>query len=309
MRDAILNGAGHDEKFANLRDALDTLDDVATGLIALRTRKIVSDRLWTRKPFLEIEVCAGFSLRDLIVELFRQNVDKGRFMLRMVEKCPIDDAVGDDDMSAFLDWEIENLPGHIDLLLCAISDTKILVSLSPDEKWCRNPLKLMVGTAGNYTVKKVENVYSLGSANATIGRIANSILEGVRSADFWDRRAELYPDLLFGLDVEAHITRIGSHIFKSALCKLSLLNDASASWVKSKSPHAPYSLKVSPESGATMAKYGDEREFRASTGKKETFEKHVYLPDGHRLHLREIRDRHRIEIGYIGPHLRIVSGN
>lgn len=309
MRDAVLNGAGLDEKFANSRDALDSLDDVATGLIALRTRKIVSDRLWTRKSFSEIEVCAGFSLRDLILELFRQNVNKGRFMLRMVEKCPIDDAVSDDDISAYLDWEIENLPGHIDLLLCAISDTRIAVSLSPDEKWRRNPLELMVGADGNFTVKKIENVYSLDSANATIERIANSILEGVRPADFWDRRVELYPDLLFGLDVQANITRIGSHVFKIALSKLSLLNDASAFWAKSKSPHASYPLKVSPESGATMAKYGDDRKFRTSTGEKETFEKHVYLPEGHRLHLREIRDQYRIEIGYIGPHLRIVSEN
>lgn len=309
MREAVFNGAGLEEKFANAGDALESLDDVATGLIALRSRKIIRDHFWTRKSFSEIEVCEGISLRDLIVELFRKNRNKGSFMLRMLEKCPIDDAVGDDDLRAYLDWEIENLPGHIDLLLCAISDAKIAVSLSPDEKWHRNPLELKVGIVGNYSVKKVENVHSLDSAHATIERISSSILEGIQPTDFWDRRAELYPDLLFGQDVEAHIGRIGSHIFKSALSKLSLLNHASASWAKSKSPHASYPIKVSPESGATMAKYGYEREFRASTGKKETFEKHVYLPDGHRLHLREITDRYRIEIGYIGPHLRIVSIN
>lgn len=238
MRDAVLNGAGLDQTFANSRDALESLNDVATGLIALRARKIIRDHLWTRKPFSEIEVCEGLSLRELIVELFRQNRNKGRFMLRMVEKCPIDDAVGDDDMRAYLDWEIDNLQDHTDLLLCAISDTKIAVSLSPAEKWRRNPLELRVGTTGNSSVKKVENVYSHESALETIERIVKSVLEGVRPIDFWARRSELYPDLLFGQDVEAHIGRIGSHIFKSALSKLSLLNHASASWAKSKSPHA-----------------------------------------------------------------------
>ncbi|WP_282950429.1 MULTISPECIES: hypothetical protein, partial [unclassified Sphingopyxis] len=66
---------------------------------------------------------------------------------------------------------------------------------------------------------------------------------------------------------------------------------------------------VTGESKSTMDKYGSKRIFRSSSGANETFELHARLPDGFRLHLREILPGRRIEIGYIGPHLPIVSEN
>lgn len=309
MRDTVLIGASLEEGFANLKDALQALEDVVTGLLELSTRNFISDNLWTDTPTYEIAACPGFSLNELFFELNKLDPDKSWLLLEMMQICPIEDFVSEDDLGEYLEWEIENLPRNADLLLCAISDSKIAACLTPNEEWRKNPLELRVGLPGNFQDVKVDNVFSQDSAMEIIERIRNSVLERVSPKDFWNRRNELFPDLLFGLDVKAQIERIGNDIFKSALSRFHDLNAASVSWSKSKSPNPSYPVKVRGESQATMNKHGNERMFRSSADNVEIFEKHANLRDGHRLHLREVRDQRRIEIGYIGPHLRIVSEN
>ena len=309
MRDTVLIAASLEEGFATLKDALQALEGVVAGLLELSTRNFISDNLWTDTPTYEIVACPGFSLNELFFELNKLDADKGWLLLEMMQKCPIDDFVSEDDLGEYLEWEFESLPRHADLLLCAISDSKIAACLSPSAEWRKNPLELRVGLPGNFHDVKVDNVFSQVSAMEIIERIRNSELERVSPKDFWKRRNELFPDLLFGLDVETQIARIGNDIFKSALSRFRDLNAASAAWSKAKSPNASYPFKVRPDSGATKSKYGKERMFRTSNCNVEIFEKHADLRDGHRLHLREVRDEYKIEIGYIGRHLRIVSGN
>ena len=309
MRDTVLIGASLEEGFATPKDALQALEGVVAGLLELSTRNFISDSLWTDMPTYEIAACPGISLYELFFELNKQDPDKGWLLLEMMQICPIDDFVCDEDLGEYLEWEFENLPRHVDLLLCAISDSKIASCLSPSEAWRKNPLELRCGLPGNFQDVKVDNIFSRGSAMDIIERIRNSELEQVSPKEFWERRNELFPDLLFGQDVETQIERIGNDIFKSALSRFLDLNAASASWFKSKSPNPSYPVKVRGESRATMNKHGKERLYRSSVGNFEKFEKHANLRDGHRLHLREVQNEYKIEIGYVGRHLPIVSEN
>lgn len=309
MRDTVIIGASLEEGFATLKDALKALEGVVAGLLELSTRNFISGNLWTDKPTYDISVCPGITLFELFLELNKLDPDKGWLLLEMMQICPIDDFVSDDDLGEYLMWEFESLPRHVDLLLCTISASKIAASLSPSEKWRKNPLELRAGVLGNFQDVKIDNVFSQDSAFEIIERIRNSELECINPNEFWNRRNELFPDLLFGPDVKIHLERVGNDIFKSALSRFQDLNAASASWSSSKSLNVSYPVKVRGESQATMNKHGKERMFRSSVGNVEIFEKHANLRDGHRLHLREVRDQNKIEIGYVGRHLRVVSEN
>ncbi len=175
-------------------------------------------------------------------------------------------------------------------------------------EWRRNPLELKVGRGGVFPeTKLVDNVVSYDSAQATIGRLNALELSQINPTDFWRRRAELFPHLLFGMDIAGQIRAIGLDLFRSAITRLLELNKSAEIWKSKRCRYPTYLSKVTGESSATMEKYGIERQFRSSSGAVAVFEKHARLANGGRLHLRELPERTIIEIGYIGRHLRIVS--
>jgi len=308
MREAVLNSEGLSVQFASREDALDALDNVATGLLFLSTRKHLAHHLWMKEQPYEITVCNGTSLTDLFREYLGRNRDKARFMLQLATRCPIDDGVEAANLVDFLDEEVDDLPQCTDLLWCAISDTKLTVSLSPNNDWHRNPLSLRLIRDGAHSrTVNVENVFSLVSAQDTADRLNVAELNCISPDELWNRRTDLFPNLVFGGDVEKHLKALGSDVFASAVSRLVDLNTSVAGWDAACSQTPTYICKVTGESGATMQKYGGDRVFRSSFGGNETYEKHARLHNGGRIHLREISEQSKIEIGYIGKHLRIVS--
>lgn len=310
MREAVLNSAGLTVSFGTSADALLALDDVAAGLILLSSGGYIAKNLWMHAQPYEIEVCAGTTLYQLFISFLEHNRDKARFLLSLATRCPLDDGVDEANVEDFLENEIEGLPGCDDLLLCAISETKVAASLSPLGEWHQNPLTLNIGRDGVFTqTKRVENVFSHVSAQETIDRLNALELAGITPGDLWKRREELFPNLLFGDAVERHLLGIGADLFKSAIVRLVELDKAAANWDTATNPCPPYLSKITGESATTMQKYGGERVFRSSFGANEVFEKHARLQSGGRIHLREIVEQQKIEIGYVGKHLRIVSEN
>lgn len=310
MREAVLNSAGLAVPFDTSADALLALDDVAAGLILLTSGGYIARNLWMHAQPYEIEVCAGTNLFELFVSFLEHNRDKARFLLSLATRCPLDDGVEEANLEDFLENEIEGMPGCDDLLLCAVSGTKIAASLSPLDEWHRNPLRLNIGRDGAYVeTRYVENVYSHDSAQETIDRLNGLELADITPGELWERRDEFFPNLLFGEAVERQLLGIGADLFKSAIVRLVELDKAAATWDTTRNPCPPYLSKVTGESTATMQKYGGERVFRSSFGTNEVFEKHARLQSGGRIHLREIVEQQRIEIGYVGKHLRIVSEN
>jgi len=308
MREAVLNSEGLKTQFASRDEALNALDGVATGLLFLSTHNHIARHLWMNEEPYSTTVCNGTSLTDLFRGYLGRNRDKAIFMLQLATRCPIDDGIEAADLVNFLDEEVDGLPHCADLLWCAISSTKLSVSLSPNNEWHQNPLSLRLVRNGQYSrTVDVENVFSLESAQETAGRLNAADLTGISPRDLWSRRADLFPSLRFGLDVEKQLSALGSDLFASAVSRLVDLNTSAADWGVSCSPTPNYICKVTGESKSTMQTYRSDRVFRASDGQRKTYEKHARLHNGGRVHLREIPEQFVIEIGYVGKHLRIVS--
>jgi hypothetical protein len=64
---------------------------------------------------------------------------------------------------------------------------------------------------------------------------------------------------------------------------------------------------IKQESDLTMRSYKGERTFRNSMGSAEVFEEHVWIDQHNRIHLIIRDEKPRIEIGYVGIHLRTWS--
>lgn len=256
----------------------------------------------------EVEVAAGVSLSDVLTHLLRTTNTSGRVLARMATKYPIEDELDDGEITALVNWTIPACPGSLSLILCAHS-RRIAATISNDQTWTVDPLILSVAqdpTDPNITVGvEVDNVYSAASAGELSKRFTKAFVATASPADIWRDRARLYPDLDFAPRVERDLGNLGSAQYAAVLTRLDELNRASNAW-NAPVPTPTYFSKVTGESKATMNKYGGERVFRSSNGSDERFETHARLPDGFRLHLREVLPDRRLEIGYIGPHLAIV---
>lgn len=133
------------------------------------------------------------------------------------------------------------------------------------------------------------------------------------SRDLWERRDEFFPHLVLCGSVEQQLTTnvgIRSKYFNQIMDRLKCLDAFARDWTTGSFRDKEikrYGLNVSGESEQTMRKYGRERRFRLPHGGKEFFEKHIKTGDL-RFHFYADEENHRIYVGYIGPHLRTVTG-
>lgn len=309
MREFILNDA--------CLGAAIPLDDVARlavelekGIVALigAGHGVQSMRLASSTG--ELEVAVGITLADVLTHLLR-NTSSGRVLARMATKYPVEDDVDDGEFEALVHWTIPAHPNSLSLVLCARS-RRIAATLSDDPVWAIDPLVVGVATdpAAPETVigVEVDNVYSSENAAKLAGRLTATFVASASPADIWADRARIFPSLDFAPRVENDLANLGALQYAPALKRLDELNRASQAWAAPAGRPA-YLSRVNGESKPTMDKYGSERRFRSSDGSEQTFELHAKLPGGFRVHLREILPGRRLEIGYIGPHLSIVSEN
>ena len=254
-------------------------------------------------------VAVDVTLADVLTHMLRNTMASGRVLARMATKYPVEDDLPEDDFIALVNWTLPSLPGCLSLALCAHSG-RIATTLSELAEWTVDPLLLDVAqdpATPDVTVKvQVDNVYSAASAAELVKRLNNAFVVTASPADIWNNRANLYPGLDFAPRVERDLADLAFVQYAAALNRLGELNSASNAWA-APAARPTYLSKITGESKATMDKYGSKRIFRSSSGSNEVFELHARLPDGFRLHLREIVQARRVEIGYIGPHLAIVS--
>ena len=129
----------------------------------------------------------------------------------------------------------------------------------------------------------------------------------------WSKRALLFPNLILCGEVEAQISKIGDSSFLNQIVeRLRSLDEAVAVWKKGngdfsyKSVNRDYPLRISPESDQTMNKYGNERLFSLPNGKRVHFVLHLKTGEL-RFHFYADNIERNVYVGYIGPHLSIVS--
>ena len=118
----------------------------------------------------------------------------------------------------------------------------------------------------------------------------------------WERREEVFQNLIFGPDV-----KIDPEFFGPTVKKLIALDESAAKWRKVGGSVLPWTCTVTPETVNLMKnrKLREARRFKSQGGTRELFPWHAKFSNGRRIHLRFNADSRKIEIGYIGPHLPI----
>jgi hypothetical protein len=233
--------------------------------------------------------------------------------MRLLTKYPVEDDVSDEELAALLELDVDWYPGSYSLLLCWHSPDRVCASLSPEPFWRVSPLEITAHKHGNpgldRTVRRIRNFFSLDSASALITEFNDELSSKIEPPELWHRRAELFPGLDFAPSVEGNLAGLGASVFRQTVFRLKELCSASTDWKANGAAVPKYLSKVTGESESTMKQFRGDRVFRSCSGKNEVFELHARLQDGYRVHLRELPSTKRLEIGYVGRHLRIASEN
>ena len=310
MRELVLNDACLGASGYTLAAAATLIEDIERGLAALLSAGHALPIMRLTASTSEVALSPGMSLYDALQEVFR-SARGGRLFARLASKYPVEDDVEDGELEALVDWSIPAHLGSLALVLCARSG-RIAVSISTDPVWRVDPIALMIATdpaaPHALTTIPIDNVFSEANAASLSDRLKASLVGTADPATLWCERCALFPHLDFAPRVEGDLADLGAKEYGSAVSRLGELERAAADWGPGlASPR--YLSRVTGESEATMNQYRSYRIFRSITGHDEEFEKHARLAGGFRLHLRENAAERRIEVGYIGPHLPIVSTN
>lgn len=127
--------------------------------------------------------------------------------------------------------------------------------------------------------------------------------------NFAATRRRAFPALLWGTDVDSQMETFPAEYLTLAFSRLAALDDIVRRWRATGLAEPDLgSLVFRNETALTMDNYGNDRRFRSSTGEMRTYEKHVWIDQGNRLHFIMDTASKSIEVGYLGPHLRNWTG-
>jgi len=199
------------------------------------------------------------------------------------------------------------------LVLCAITDA-VAVGFPSDPAWDRDRLAvefeelLPDGTFGDAR-EEIDNLTRSTHAAPIVTRHRARLQRQCSdAADLWSRRADVFPHLTFGMDVEDQLAKLNAGWLPTLVNRLVELDETAAAWVGGDAP--PWRCKVTPESEKLRqyknGKLLDMRRFRAAGGERVLFEWHARFGSGARIHLRFDARARGIEIGYVGVHLPLL---
>ena len=127
----------------------------------------------------------------------------------------------------------------------------------------------------------------------------------ISTRNFEAIRQTAFPLLDWGQDVTDQLITFPSEYLKLAFTRLAKLDDITRNWKSSGSAEPDQgNLIFRNESALTMDNYGNQRRFRSASGEIKTYERHVWIDQGNRIHFIVDFDARSIEIGYIGTHLK-----
>ena len=191
------------------------------------------------------------------------------------------------------------------LVLCATNDW-IAVGFPSDCVWDTDQLTVnfnrpLSDGSIQETSKSIDNLTKSAHASLICARHRAALFNQDPSA-VWEQRDETFRNLFFGPDVEPPPEILGV-----AIRRLSDLDRSAAEWRSVGGPAPPRHCEVTRESKSVRNNPTllNERRFRSRHGTRELFEWHARIGSGFRIHLRFDAERKEVEIGYIGPHLRI----
>ena len=305
MREMVLNHASLTPP--DPRTAVGWLKDIATGMAQLVNERVAQSNLRTCRPVFEIGCLLDYSLFDAYQDLREDGArDEYGFLMRLSAKCPLLSEVELDVKDRFLACEAKELPPEDGepLVLCAITDW-IAVGFPSDPVWDSDHLmvsftELLPDESLEETSETIDNLTRSVHARLICERHRAALLRFQSPSALRGRREEVFPNLVFGPDVE-----LPSEFFWSIVRRLTDLDKSAAEWPNVGGTLPPWTCKVTPESDRVRnnRRLLDARRFRSRHGTRELFEWHARLGSGVRIHLRFDAASQEIEIGYIGPHL------
>ncbi len=131
------------------------------------------------------------------------------------------------------------------------------------------------------------------------------------SSELWEKRKDIFPNLVFCGEVENQLKSIGtSKLFNQIIDRLTVLNNYLENWNRGSfnynEVNQKTNLRISPESTSTLNKFGTLRKFNIPSKGKVIFDLHIKTGDL-RFHFYPDNESKKVYIGYIGKHLRIAS--
>ena len=317
MREMILNHASLVS--APRHDVPAWLADLASGMAALVRIGVVPATLRTHRSVHEIP-CPddGASLWDAYQELRRSGRrDEYVFLMSLTGKAPLLSGVGPEVRDRFLACEATaceartlSAPDGEPLVLCAITGG-IAVGFPSEPIWDRDRStvsfqELLPNSAFEAAAEAIDQLTRTVHAGPIADRHARRARHRIEApADLWSERAEAFPHLTFGPDVEDQLGRLNPGWLTTVVNRLADLDESASAWKEASGPAPVWTCKVTPESESVMnnRKLREARRFHSVRGEPLLFEWHARYGAAGRIHLRFDAGARTVEIGYVGDHL------
>ena len=265
----------------------------------------------------EVSCADGVTLSDAIHALQKQGArDEFQYMIRLITKAPLLDAVDEYIADRFLRCEVTGFNAMdlsqddgMPLLYCAVTDG-IAVGFPSAPIWDRDQVdvtfdELLPNDEFESRMESVDNLTRVEHASAIVERHIESVRDVPTTSELWARRASAFPNLIFGPDVKDQLNAVNDTDTCGIVKKLSMLDQATSRWREAETSMPEWRIKANPESASVRNNPAlfEKRRFRSCSGNTKIFEWHAFFGNSGRIHFRFDAHTKEVEIGYIGQHL------
>ncbi len=293
-------------------DAIHFLKDAVSGIAQLVKEGVVERVLRTNWSLTEVLCAEDFSLFDATQELRRSGArDEYLFLVGLTTKTPLQSGIGEEIEQRFLGCETLDLQPEdgAPLLLCVLAHS-VAVGLPSHEDWDRDRVtvrfeELLPDDTFSSESEGIDHLARAAHAEPICARHRRLLRTGLRPDELWAKRQEVFPNLVFGPDVEGHLAKLQAGLFHTVINKLVQLDAAAENWRRVGGAMPPWTCRVTNESERLRnnTTLREERRFRSHSGDRALFLQHARFGSAGRIHLRFDPERREVEIGYIGGHL------
>ena len=321
MSEYVLNNASIAEPYAEAATARVHLADLLKGLALLDSDSSVLPSLrlnvdpWLQ-PLVQENASPPITLGELAHGFYGTvDHDLAAFFDSLNRSVPADQALDEASVDAILRIEpdgpaLDYQPtfasiqaAGTDAIICAVMNFT-LVGLLRCDLW-RFDRMGFVSRSETYVFDHVAEPCHAEAIHSR--RLADRRYE-LTARSFWTQRNQVFPHLLFGLDVQDQIEKFSTTLMPLMFRRLAELDSRVRSWREAPIAQVPDgTTAISKETSRTMMRYGTARKFRGHDGAIRIFEDHMWVDRSHRIHLFMDVSEKRIEVGYIGRHLPTMN--
>jgi hypothetical protein len=314
MSDFVFNHSSTQPPFGNIQDVIPILAAMLKAMATLEAHFPERPNFRLRDNPWEIEIATtndvSHNLGEVVELLFRSNhVDEGSYFVDLALMTPSWDELDEDVIESIINFdellEHPDVPGtHLlateageEALVCAVTGS-VLASL------CRNAAHStsQIGFICSGKTYKFDHTSNPLTSSSISERLTHDAFAQLSARNFPQRKNEIFPNLLFGLETDDQILNFPSNFIKLLFTRLKDLDSLSQHW-QQHGTLPENCITFQNESEFTMNKYGYQRNRKGYDGEPRTFELHVWVGSGTRIHLFKHDNLKQIEIGYMGPHL------